>query len=301
MNDGMINITPLDPCRKKKFLHPASRLIRALELQPRLHHEHLIQPDFFTEMQAVAAWSAVICSYSGIEQAMKCLLQMRGTYVEKPLSRGGHRHHFIGKLFKELASEEQDVLHVSYAIYRSLHDYIHLETVGCFLEAIDEGYPTWRYFLLEGSKPEGWPPLTHPGAMLEVWSALTDILRVRTFTNHGLNTVKHRIDSYLQQTIMDAWSQHSITGIGEREINDINHWVQRHENVNINACADLFYCQENERLDLIEVLPSTLPVLLTLVDIVEKQQTDIDFSCFLRRAKAGRVAWNTRQNRFETA
>ena len=49
-----------------------------------------------------------------------------------------------------------------------LHDYIPPETADCFLDAIDSGYPTWRYFLLEGEMP----PSTHPGAMLEIWSAL---------------------------------------------------------------------------------------------------------------------------------
>ena len=299
MNDSMLNIAPLASCLKKEFRHPSSRLIHALHLQRRFYHEHPIQRDFFAEAEAVAAWSAVTCSYSGIEQTMKCLLQMRDAYIDNPHSSGGHRHHFIGKLFKELASEEQDVLRVSYAIYRSLHDYILPETVDCFLEAIDDGYPTWRYFLLEGSKADGWPK-THPGAMLEIWFVLTDILQARTFTNHGLNTVKHRIDCYFQQTIEDVLSQHIINGIDEREINDINNWFHSHENVPVNACANLFYCHAKERLDLIEVLSSTLPVLRTFVDIVGRQQTDLDVSHFLHRAKTSKIVWNPCQDRFET-
>ena len=119
----------------------------------RSYHEHPIQRDFFAEAEAIAAWNSVTCCYSGIEQAMKCLLQMRGTYIDRPLREGGHRHHDIGKLFNVLAHEEQEVIRVSYCIYRSLHDYIPREAVDSFLDGIDTGFPTWRYFLLEGRKP----------------------------------------------------------------------------------------------------------------------------------------------------
>ena len=204
MNDVMDKITPLDPQRKQEFLRPASRLIEAQYRQCRFYHEHDVLPDLSAEYEAIAAWATVTCNYSGIEQAMKCLLQMRGTYVDKYQSKKGHKHHDIGKLFQSLASEEQDVLRVSYAIYRSLHDYIPPETVDCFLDAVDSGYTSWRYFLLEGNDQNKWPPTTHAGAMLEIWSALTDVLRARVFTNHGLNSMKHRIDFRLRKLHIDA-------------------------------------------------------------------------------------------------
>ena len=171
VSDGMKKIQPLDSLGKEEFFRPASRLIEAQYKQYRSYHERPIQRDMFADYDAIAAWGTVTCCYSGIEQAMKCLLQLRGAFKRKK-----HWHHCIGKLFRELASEEQDVLRVSYAIYRSLHDYIPPETVDCFLNAIDDGYNTWRYFLLMGEMP----PTTHPGAMLEIWSALTDILLARS-------------------------------------------------------------------------------------------------------------------------
>ena len=299
MNNGMNNITPLEPRRRKKFRDPAYRLIKARRLQHRTYHEHPIQPDLFREMEFIAAWNTVTCSYSGIEQAMKCLLQMQGAYINEKPSRGGHRHHDIGKLFNELTPEEQDVLRVSYAIYRSLHNYIAPETADCFLNIIDDGYPTWRYFLLEGS--EQWPPTSHPGAMLEIWFALTDIIQARVFRNHGLHTVKQRIENYLEGiTISDAWIKHINTGIGQCEINDRINWIRAYNNIPINAYADLLYCEANRKLDLIQVLPSTLRVLRTMVDIVKQRRTDDDFSCFLHRAQTSRIVWNTRKNRFET-
>ena len=77
MNDGMNKIIPLDSLGKEKFIAPASRLIEAQRKQYRSYHEHPIQRDMFADYDAIAAWGTVTCCYSGIEQAMKCLLQMR--------------------------------------------------------------------------------------------------------------------------------------------------------------------------------------------------------------------------------
>ena len=222
MTSGMDRIAPLDSCLKKEFTRPVHRLIEAWEKQHRSFHERRIQRDMFAEYEAIAAWGAVTCCYSGIEQAMKCLLQMRGAYIHKPLKSGGHKHHHIGKLFQALDCEEKDVLRVSYGIYRSLHDYIPPETADHFLDAIDSGYPTWRYFLLEGKMP----PTTHPGAMLEIWSALSDILKARVFTNHGLYSVEQRVVNNLKNARKEAWRVYINTGIGRHEIDDLYGWPQ---------------------------------------------------------------------------
>ena len=290
MSDGMKKIQPLDSLGKEEFFRPASRLIEAQNKQYRSYHERPIQRDMFADYDAIAAWGTVTCCYSGIEQAMKCLLQLRGAFKRKK-----HWHHCIGKLFRELASEEQDVLRVSYAIYRSLHDYIPLETVDCFLNAIDDGYNTWRYFLLMGEMP----PTTHPGAMLEIWSALTDILLARVFTNHGLNSVNRRVSHFLYEKFIQAWDVHINTDIGQREIDDMNRWRQSHKNIVINAYIDLFFRHAEGRLDLIEVLPSTREVLNTMVEISKETFVDNDISHFLDRAQIGEIVWHPDENFFE--
>ena len=116
MSDGMKKIQPLDSLGKEEFFRPASRLIEAQNKQYRSYHERPIQRDMFADYDAIAAWSTVTCCYSGIEQSMKCLLEMRGIIDRKT--------HWLGKLFRKLAPEEQHVLRFSYAIYRSLHNYI---------------------------------------------------------------------------------------------------------------------------------------------------------------------------------
>ena len=282
----------------------------------------------------------VTSCYSGIEQAMKCLLQMRGAYIDKSLckaclkrlqgkgseecrnvekcgfkkrheelfqaqsdfvhsldDRRNHRHHDIGKLFRALACEEQDVLRVSYRIYRSLHDYIPPETADCFLDEIDSGYPSWRYFLLEGEMP----PSTHPGAMLEIWSALSTILQARVFTNHGLYSVEKRIRHNLyQNALQDAWVAHINADVGQREIDDLNRWMKTsHKGVSMNAYIELLYQHTERSLHRIEVLPSTRELLNTMVGIVIEKRLDNDFDHFMRRAQMGDIVWNPDTRLFE--
>ena len=338
MNDSMGRIAALDSCRKEKFTRPVLRLIEAQGKLHSSHHEHPIQRDMFAEYDAIAAWGVVTLCYSGIEQAMKCLLQMREAFIEKSLCKAcfkrvqgkgieeckdikkcgykkhyeelfqaqrgfvhslddrNHKHHRIGKLFRALACEEQEVLRISYGIYRSLHDYIPPETVDSFLDAIDSGYPTWRYFLLEGEMP----PTTHPGAMLEIWSALSNILKARVFTNHGLYSVEQRIGNNLNNALQEAWVELIDTGIGQREIDDINHWIQKsHKKVTMNAYADLFYHNAESSFALIEVLPSTKEILKTMVGIAKDKWVDSEFAHFLGRALMGDIAWDPDTNLFE--
>ena len=297
MNNAIDRIEPLDSDQKQRFLHSAFRLISAQEELHRFYHGHPVYPDIFVETEAVSAWKIITLSYSGIEQTMKCLLKMQDAFIDRPHRRGGDRHHDIGKLFRRLTSDEQRILHVSYTSYRSLHDYIPLQTVDSFLEAIDDGYQKWRYFLLDGDRP----PTTHCGAMLEVWSSLSDILKAKVFTKHGLCTVERRIYDLLDQWVVrDAWDEHTHPYACKCEIEDVNRWIQSYDNNFINACADLFHHHANDAIHLLEVSPSILPVLRTGVDIAERHKnSDQDFAYFLQRIKANNLTWNPLENRFE--
>ncbi len=277
---------PLDSMGKKRFFGPARRLIEAQQRQYRSYHEHPIQRDMIAEYDAIAAWGIVTCCYSGIEQSLKCLLKMRNSF-----EKSRHYNHNIGQLFKDLVDEEKDVLRKSYSIFRSLHDYIEPETVDRFLEGIDKGYQKWRYFLLDGEMP----PTTHAGAMLEIWSTLTDILQARVFTNHVLNSVEQRIDHHLD------WVDHICeTSAGQRERDDIIRWMRKsHKNVPMNAYADLIYHHAESTLDLIELLPSTREILNRMVVKVNVKWVDNDFAYFLRRAQMGEIVWNPDENLFE--
>ena len=295
MNNPMGDIALLDPCKCDQFIHPATRIMDACELLHRTYHKNPVKRDMFAEYEALAAWSTVTCCYSGIEQAMKVSPENAGLYRKEC-----HRHHDIGKLFKALEEEEQRVLGVSYAKYQSLHNYIPLDNVGSFLDAIDEGYQTWRYFLLEGPEDVGWPPTTHVGAMLEIWSALTDIIQARVVKNHGLLSVDRRIVHYLQEkTTRVSLIRSSYSGIGKTEM---NRWKQSYNNA-INAYADMFYLYKKDELHLLEVSPATLNVLQALVNIVTEEvkakKPDEDICTFMWRAESGIISWNAQTGLFE--
>lgn len=294
MEHGMDRITRLDDRRREKFRGAVVRIREAEQIQNHLYHERPVQRDMFPEYDAIAAWGPITICYSGIEQAMKCLLQMRDSYVKKD-----HKHHEIGKLFHDLAKEEQEVLHESYRRYRSLHDYIPPETVASFLAAIDTGYNTWRYFLLEGDINV--LPTTHPGAMLDIWSALCGILDARVFKNHGLYSVEKRIDHHLEMAFDATWAEwNSRVVMTQREADDIRRWrQQRHYKAIINAYIDLLYQHEERNFDAIEVLPSNQLFLNTMADSVNNSWIDNDFAHFLRRAQMGDIIWRPDAGVFE--
>ena len=302
MDDGMTNITELDIGRRKEFLRRANRLIKARHQVSRAYHEHPLSRDVFPEEDAVVVWSTVTLSYSGIEQAIKCLLQMRDKYIDEPRRKDGDKHHFIGRLFQRLAEEEKHVLHFSFSIYRSLHDYIPVDTADAFLEAIDEGYEAWRYFLLEGDMKR--PLKTHPGAMIEVWSALTDIIWARQFTNHGLNTVKDRIGERIREINREVFRRVHEGNLAV--VNEVHAWERSDPELDINAYADLLHCHgrgETRPFDArMASLPSALitaSALNTFVELAEQDVTDHDFVHFVRRAKSDGIIWNPSKNRFE--
>ena len=298
MNHPLNDITPIAKEQKSTFLRPAGRIIKAQRLMHKIYHRVPIQRDFFAEHEAVVAWGSITCSYSGIEQAMKCLLKMQNTYTKEK-----HWNHYIGKLFQDLVSEEQAAIRLSYQVYRSLHNYIPFETVDDFLNSIDKGYNKWRYLLLEGQKSVNWPK-THPGAMLEIWSALSDILTARVFTNHGLHTIKDRIDFYLRE-------MHWKSGLPPNQVtdletmNEVAAWLQNEHFVGINAYSNLFYCHKNERPLYIKENNSILPIKLTIPSVlsrfiqeVKQRKNDSDFSYYLYRAENKNLTWNSEQSLF---
>ena len=291
--NAMVSIEKLDCVSKDKFLHPANRLIQACRRVTDYYHANPIARDFIPEFEATAAWMVVTCSYSGIEQSIKCILQMRGSYIDEERRKGGHRHHFIGELFEYLSSQEKEVIRTYYSVYRLLHDYIPPQTADCFLSAIDDGYPKWRYFLLEDSKP----PTTHCGAMVEVWTALSDILCARVFTNHGLQTVDWRIAHQLRELFRQGiLIEANSGGNGETQVNELNRWARNHGNLTA-AFATLLRYRATKTLDALAVKGSALRLLQTTAELAERDNSNQDFSRFVQRARTGDLPSDFYKNR----
>ncbi len=287
MSDSMNHITTLDACQMKLFQRPVRRLWVAFGCLRDSYNKQPTQQDLEAEYEAIRWLSTITLAYSGIEQAMKCLLQLR----EIKFPRGA-RGHLIGKLFKKLAPQEQEVLRYSYAIYRSLYDYIPQETADDFLEAIGDGYMPWRYFLSEDQTP----PQTHPGAMLEIWSALTDILDAKMTSKLVLNTVNWRIEECLKDLFANTLGD-QLCDIDQSQIDKLK--AQLNEGIATNYCAEFLYRDaQGQPLSSDDQL-SYSPVLATLVDKIKRYTANHVFTEYVWRARNNKLAWNPRLCRFE--
>ena len=280
------DIQPLDQQQKKKFKEPARRIIEARRRISLRYHEDPLPPDLIPEYDAIQHWPYITSVYSGIEQAIKCLLQISGQTIDRSL-----RHHKIGALFRTLPQQDQGIIRHYYAPFQSLHNYIPHTTADEFLDAIDDGYQTWRYFLLEGTPP----PRTHSGAMLETWTALCDILQAKTYTNHGNNTVKDRIYFELRQRIFrDAVV--ILNDLDQSVISEIATLLNRHTKTKlINYCTDLIARHaHNHSLDLSEQVMARV--------IRERKppiaHPDKDYQTFLNEAERTGIFWIEAKNQF---
>ena len=281
-------IQPLDSGRKSHFIRPASRINQAYRQTHDLYHERTYPPDFLADYETVREWIFITASYSGIEQAMKCLLQMRGIKYGKI--------HDLYALFQKMVAEEQNPVRRSYKIYQSLHDYIPPTTADDFLKIIDNGYGRWRYYLLEG-KP---PPKNHTGVTLDIWGALTCIIQARVFADHGLRTVKDRISDHLanRQSAAfrkDAWANPPNTSHWQALSNLLNS-----RPIRINYYADLIWRNTHNKPIQQHEIGALAPALLQQHETSDKEPSDIDndYRQFLDSAGRYRIQWDPRQDRF---
>lgn len=196
-----------------------------------------------------------------------------------------------------LPEDDKAVVRRSYQVYRSLHNYIPLDTADTFLRSIGKGYNKWRYFLLEG----GQIPTTHPGAMLEIVYAKIDLLRAEVLTDHGIHTVDRRISFAIERLLkMEAWIKYADTlSLGREEIRDIQNWMNGYSN-KLDAFADLVRRHNSQTIDSIPVLPNTHHVLEEAVRIANGK-TGQDFRHFLYRARQGNrpLVWNVNKGVFD--
>lgn len=294
-----------------EFLRPFARIYNAWSSENKRYQENPLQPDLFAESMAVAAWSIVTCCYSGIEQAMKCLLKMQGSYDSRTKWQGGHEHHFIGSLFKNLTTDEQDVIRDSYAIYRSLHEYISPETADDFLDVIDSGYVKWRYFLLDGNDQNKWPPKTHAGAMLEIWFTLCQIMRTKRGSNLEITTVNQDIERHLWDSLFrNAYFEclpflecymRDGEGIGSAELSELYSWVNSYES-RIDAFSALIYAHAKGNVEYAykDFRPTTRVIFSTFLNNVEEDHSyrREEVKHFIRRAKETRIRWNQEEKKF---
>lgn len=291
MGNLMASITPLAGKRRQNLILPAHRMIDARKLTHRYYHKVPLQPDLFAEQNAINVWATVTVCYSGIEQAIKFLLGVQENFSSNDL------HHRIGTLSQKLLREELEIVRKSYSIYQSLHNYIGPKTADDFLEEIDRGYPAWRYFLLEG----GQLPTTHCGAMLEIWSALADVIEARVFRNNGLYHCARRFTTCLTKCVNKALQQYAVRETSGEVIEiteDLRRWVRPRSRLLNSWVHMLQHCAADANE--LDMLPRTKEILLASIELAKKcAQSDQDLAHFLNRAEKHDIVWSHLTQCFE--
>ena len=276
----------LDQKQEEKFKRYVELLSSEHERILESYCQHSSQIDLLPDYNAINAWPTITLAYSGIEQSMKLLL-IKGGGLSKELSRT----HDISELFSVLQEKNQKYLQDSYSIYQSLHDYIPKTTLDEFLDHIGDGYNSWRYFLTESEEKP--PPQNSPGAMMEVWSALKDILLDRSLFH-----VKRRLYRDISDLITkDVWIK-CIRENGEEEIRALKELINRSDDP-INTYAEIFHHIANKTLHVLNLPPRLHTVLCTAASLAEDMKIENpDLNTFIERATRGQIQWNSCNNRF---
>lgn len=156
-------------------MNPEIRTSEAIKMLSRAYNKFGgVAPDMAPDYNGIQAWIWVPSLYSAIEQGLKFLVRSHTGD-----SGWGHR---LSNLYDSLSDKHRDQLNNAYEKYIELHDYIPYKTLKPFLDRLDvgppgkgksqkdqDGYTTWRYFLLDGfPKEEKIQPRVSIGAMLEV-------------------------------------------------------------------------------------------------------------------------------------
>ena len=270
----------------------------AREVVMRLYQRNPVTQDMVPSYNALQMWPFIVSSYSGIEQSIKVLLKMSG--ISYPSTgRAGHR---LNELFAKLPENEKKVVRESFEVYRSLHNYITPRVDG-FLDLIsvgfgNTGYDDWRYMLMdfESSLLSAKVPMNHAGAMLEIWSALADILTAKVYNDRRLDTVADRVQTKIVTCLNEAGKDPRYS-FDDTRLQDLDRWLDGAGSL-ITGYAD-FYNNLQHRSSIFPMtthlasfLESSLPLAKQLAN------EDQDFSLFLRLAERGLVRWDVNTRRF---
>ena len=82
------------------FKRKVARIDQAIECQIRIYRKFPHKSDLIVEHEMTMCWHHITCLYSLIEQALKCLFEMRGIQHK-------HGHELKKALFDRLPDKEQ--------------------------------------------------------------------------------------------------------------------------------------------------------------------------------------------------
>ena len=211
-------------------------------------------PDLHPGTEIASAWPFITAGYCGVEQTFKSLVaNNRGISVKELVATPGakknefpFRTHDLHALYEDLDCPTREKLEDYYRIFRSLHDYLDVGSLGDFLEIVSNppegkagrGYESWRYSLTD---PESRIPRNSPVFLLAIWSAAVMVIEDREYERRSVLTPDQEIMAHLSQGLEFIMSTVSVRrqdkGLPfENYIEQYQAWVRPHGHP-LNALA----------------------------------------------------------------
>ena len=182
------------------------------------------------------AWPFITAGYSGIEQTFKFLIATeRGWTIDELLaykkdpesrSRPDYLTHDLHYLYEDLDEATKQQLDDYWTIFRSLHDYVDVESLKHFLSIVSDhpapqsdtgknskgrGYERWRYSLIQSDSPL---PKNSPLCLIAIWNACAQIADGRSSTGSVLKTPGEEIAEWCAVRLEDIMTMVSINRQG---------------------------------------------------------------------------------------
>ena len=188
-----------------------------------------IQNDLKKDSERLHASFWVPSLYSIIDQSFNLILNFQGTPPDLV-----HRLH---QIYGSIDRRYKSMIGNTYTSYRELRDYISIPSIELFLKQVDcgnprhhskgneDGYTTWRYFLLVGFPPHQHEiPQTSSDMMLEIARAAMVILRLEVILSEkceAIEPINHKVDRVLfEESRKIGSSSHNQQKIGTLTRND---------------------------------------------------------------------------------
>ena len=272
--------------------------------------------DLHAGTQIANWWPFIAAGYSGIEQSFKFLIAVdKGITIKKLLDKKespNYRTHNLRFLFEALDEETRRVLHEYYGRFRSLHNYIEIETLQDFLTTISgtsgKGYEEWRYSLIE----PGQIPPNSVDCMLAIWNACVQLITKRQYSNQEIWMPERELLREFDRALNEAWRDRSFWHqIGHNRPTSVQVDMQKWREEDghpINAYAQLIWSDYRGITPENAVNPDWLAKLLSVwlekIKNLHEGSNQTSLSYFIERAKGNTrtglgIRWDAEEKRFE--
>ncbi|WP_419946336.1 hypothetical protein [Candidatus Poriferisodalis sp.] len=167
------------------------KMDEACKATRKLISDNPIQRDGWDGFMAARAWPFVTALYSGIEQALKMLLQLTDSNFTLQTLKASPYAHNLQRLHADLSPADKEHIELHFGEHWGLFEFEQLDltfdTAEGFISHVNgsgngHGYISWRYTLVD---PSVQIPATDLWTMWEIWEAVCCRIRARLSKRGG--------------------------------------------------------------------------------------------------------------------